>query len=107
MIVFLAISYALIACLFMLICYVTTARDRLHLGLSVLASAFFPLSLLVVIGYISSQRLVGLLSKLSGSSEESEGTPEFIATRAPDDIVRRIRQPVTHREAVEWEKSDA
>jgi hypothetical protein len=93
----LAIAYALISCLLMLTGYVTTAKDRLHLGLSILASALWPLSLLVVTGYVCGQRLVGLLSGHSGSSDESEGTPESIATCAPDDIGQRIQQPVTHR----------
>src|SRR6266511_772346 len=97
MIVLLAIAYALVSCLFILVGYVTTARDRLHLGLSILASALWPVSLLAVIGYICGQRLLGLLSRPSGSSDESEGAPGSVATRAPDDIGRRIRQPMTHR----------
>jgi hypothetical protein len=97
MIILLAVVHVFISCLFMLIGYVTTARDRLHLGLSILASAFWPLSLLAVIAYICGQRLVGLLFKPSGSSDESEAAPEPIATRPPEGVVRRIRQSMTHR----------
>jgi hypothetical protein len=97
MIVFLAIAYALISCLFMLLGYVTTARDRLHLGLSLLASALWPVSLLVVAGYVCGRRLTGFLSRHSGLSDEGEGAPETIATRSRDDIGRRIRQPATRR----------
>jgi hypothetical protein len=97
MIILVAIVYALVSCLLMLTGYVTTARHRLHLGLSILASVLWPVSLLVVTGYVCGQRLVGLLSRHSRSSDQSESTPEPIATCVPDDIGQRIRQPLTHR----------
>ena len=99
MIVSVAIAYALISCLFMLVGYVTTARDRLHLALSILASAVWPVSILVVASYVCGQRLAGIPFRHSGAAGEREGTPESIAARSPDDIVRRIRQPATHRAA--------
>ena len=91
------IAYAVISCLFMLAGYITTPRDRLHLGLSILASALWPVSILVVGAYVCGQRLAGIWSRHSGSSGERERIPESIAARSPDDIVRRLRQPATHR----------
>src|SRR5512147_2903632 len=99
MIVSVAIAYALISCLFMLVGYVTTTRDRLHLALSILASALWPVSILVVASYVCGLRLAGIWSRRSGSSGEREGASESIAACSPDDIVRRIRQPATHRAA--------
>ena len=93
------IAYAVISCLFMLVGYITTPRDRLHLGLSILASALWPVSILVVGAYVCGHRLAGILSRHSGSPSDREGTPESLAARSPDDIVRHIRHPATHRAA--------
>lgn len=99
MIVLTAMAYACISCLFMLVGYVTTARDRLHLGLAILASALWPVSILAVAAYVCGQRLAGIPSGHSRLSGEKEGAPESITGRSADDIVRRMRQPATHRAA--------
>src|SRR5512132_188570 len=97
MIVSLAIAYTLVSCLLMLLSYVTTARDHLHLGLSLLASALWPISLIVVAVYVCGRRLTGFPSRHSGSSDEGEGAADTIAARSRDDSGRRIRQPATRR----------
>jgi uncharacterized membrane protein len=96
MIVLLAIAYALISCLFMMMGYLTTARGRLHLGLFIIASLLWPVSLIVVIGYVCGQR-AGLFDRHSDSPDASKGTPESIVACAPDYIGRRMRQTATHR----------
>src|SRR5512144_1173277 len=73
MIVSVAIAYALISCLFMLVGYVTTTRDRLHLALSILASALWPVSILVVASYVCGLRLAGIPFGQSGAAGEREG----------------------------------
>jgi hypothetical protein len=96
MILLLAIAYALISSLFMLMGYLTTARDRLHFGLFILASLLWPVSLILVIGHVSGQR-VGLFDRHSDSPGPSKGTPESVVAYVPDCIGRRMRQPATHR----------
>jgi hypothetical protein len=53
----LSISYVAVVFVFLTAGYVTTPRERLHLGLFILASLFWPHSLLMVIGVVCAERI--------------------------------------------------
>lgn len=57
MIIYVAIFYVAVALLFLIAGYATTPRQRLHLGLFILASIFWPLSLLMAIGAVCAERI--------------------------------------------------
>ena len=80
MMLFLAISYIIILCLFLIAGYTTTARKRLHLGLYSLASLLWPLSLLVVIGLVCTEKL-GIMSKPRRLGEQPSAASKASAAR--------------------------
>jgi hypothetical protein len=78
MIMSLTIFYVAVTSIFLTVGYATTPRHRLHLGLFILASIFWPLSLLMVIGVVCAER-IGLDSRLAGYERE-----KFAPARATD-----------------------
>jgi hypothetical protein len=69
---------------------------HLHMPLAAVASALWPISLLVITGYVGGERL-GLFSGASASARDRQGAAGPITVRAADDVNRRIRRPVTSR----------
>jgi hypothetical protein len=57
MLTFAAAVYIFVSIVFAIAGYTTTARYRLHLGLCLAASLVWPISLLVVVGAVLSERL--------------------------------------------------
>jgi hypothetical protein len=92
MMIFLVIIYGLILCLFLIVGYTTTPRQRLHLGLFILAAILWPLSLLAVIGHVCAGRL-GILSKPSVSGQPP-AVSEPSEARGHESMDKRLRQPI-------------
>ena len=88
MISFLAISYVLILLLFLIVGYTTTPRRRLHLGLFIVASIFWPIALLAVIGVVAAEKL-GVPSKPLRSGEQIPPAREPSAARASASVFGR------------------
>jgi hypothetical protein len=82
MIFILSILYVALVFVFLAAGYVTTPRKRLHLGLFILASLFWPLSLLMVIGVVCAER-IGAESRFAKWRYERELTPARTADLPP------------------------
>lgn len=88
MMISLAIAYALILLLFLILGYTTTPRRRLHLGLFIVASIIWPVALLAVIGAVAAEKL-GLYFKVRRSGRRMPAAPEASAARARVSAVGR------------------
>ena len=88
MMISLAIAYALILLLFLILGYTTTPRRRLHLGLFSVASIFWPVALVAVIGAVVAEKL-GVLSKARRSGRRMPAASEPSAARARVSVLGR------------------
>lgn len=88
MMISLAIAYALILLLFLILGYTTTPRRRLHLGLFIVASIFWPIALLAVIGAVVAEKL-GAFLKARPSGGQMPAASEPSAARARVSVLGR------------------
>jgi hypothetical protein len=88
MMISLAIGYALILLLFLILGYTNTPRRRLHLGLFIVASIFWPIALLAVIGAVVAEKL-GVFLKARRSGRQMPAASEPSAARARVSVLGR------------------
>lgn len=84
----LAIAYALILLLFLILGYTTTPRRRLHLGLFIVASIFWPVALVAVIGAVVAKKL-GVFWQARRSGRQMPAVSEPSAARARVSLLGR------------------
>ena len=92
MMVFAIIAYSSVAIFFTLMGYCTTSKRRLNLPLFMVASALWPLSLLVIVSYVGAERLGLVRSRSVVDWLPAHMQPE----RAPVDE-RELPQPVAEQ----------
>jgi hypothetical protein len=83
MMLILSILYVAVVFVFLAAGYVTTPRKRLHLGLFILASLFWPLSLLMVIGVVCAERIGAESRPARSRYDRGELTPARAADLPP------------------------